>query len=98
MNTTEDPGDGPAGRQPFARCKQVVTPRASRVAGALMVGVMLVLAAGVVALECGFYKAFDDNWLKLDASAASSALALFGPDDADTDARASGRSTAGPVR
>ncbi|MDN8614300.1 hypothetical protein [Variovorax ginsengisoli] len=83
MNTTEGSGNA---------------PQASRFAGALMVAVMLVLAAGVVALEFGFYQAFDDNRLKLDASAASSALDLFAPNGAEDDAQKSPSATAPPVR
>ena len=98
MKTTEHAGDVAAARVPSARERHVDTQRTSRFAGALMVVVMLALAAGAIALECGLYRAFDDNWLKMDASAASSALALFGANAAGPDARASGPSTAGPAR
>ena len=62
-----------------------------------MVVVLLVLASGVIALECGLYKALDDNWLKMEASAASSALALFGASSAERDASAP-NPAAGAVR
>jgi len=95
MNASEDAGDIAAARVPSATERQL---RTSRFAGLLMVVVMLVLAAGVIALECGLYKAFDDNRLKMDASSARSALALFGANGAEPDARASSPSTAGPAR
>ena len=98
MNTTEHAGDVAATRVSSASERKVDTQRASRFAGALMVAVMLALAAGVFAIECELYKAFDDNWLKMDASAASSALALFGANGADPDGKASSPSMAGPAR
>ena len=98
MSTTEDSSDGPTGRPPSPCGKPVVVPSASRFAGTLWVVAMLGLAAGVVALECGLYQAFDDNRLRLDASVARSALALFGSTGVDPDAPPSGPSTADPAR
>ena len=80
------------------RDKRFARQLSSRFAGALTMAFMLLLAAGVVALECGFYKAFDDNELKMDASIASSALALLGTSGSDSGARASNSSTLGLAR
>jgi hypothetical protein len=43
---------------------------------------MLAVAVGITAVECGFYKAFDDNLFDLDRSALPSLLAMLGAKDA----------------
>jgi hypothetical protein len=43
----------------------------------LRIAVILALVLGAIALECTLYKAFDDNWRRLDVPAAASALGLF---------------------
>ena len=47
-----------------------------------IVAVMLAVAVGATAVECGFYKVFDDNLFNLDRSVLPSVLALIGLKDA----------------
>ena len=76
----DDPGSIPPTRPPFRG-----EPRdegSFDVVNACIVAVMLAVAVETTAVECGFYKAFDDNLFDLDRSALPSLLAMLGAKDA----------------
>ncbi len=76
MQRPDDPSrDSPARQQPFC---EPPSERPFGVVNVCIAAVMLTVALGTVAIECGFYKAFDDNWFDLDRSALPSVLALLG--------------------
>jgi len=76
MQSPDDPRCDPAVR--FQSSCEPPDKRPFGGANACIVAVMLTFALATVAIECGFYKAFDDNWFDLDRSALPSALALLG--------------------
>ncbi|WP_431513210.1 hypothetical protein [Variovorax sp. DAIF25] len=74
------PGSIPPTRPPFHG--EPPGKRSFDVVNACIVAIMLAVAVGAMAVECGFYKAFDDNLFDLGRSALPSLLAMLGAKDA----------------
>lgn len=79
-SSDDDPGSIPAAQPPSSG--KPPGERSFDVVNVCIVAVMLAVALRATAIECGFYKAFDDNLLDLDRSALPSVLALLGLKDA----------------
>lgn len=98
-NASDNPVNGLPSKAPSAADARRNGKSASRRAAAfLAMAALFAVALGVAALECGLYKAFDDNSLKMDSSAARSALALWGVNGSEADVGTSSPATAGPAR
>lgn len=80
------------------RSCEPVDARPFGLANACIVAVMLSVAVAAVAVECGFYKAFDDNWFDLERSALPSVLSLVGLGTALADTAAPRPQPAGTPR